>query len=376
MMVNILLFLVGINFLHYGQLFLPLICLILFVDRRLEFVVNKPLVFVLLCLFAVAFYAFSYQLGFYSVMGFTLPMAYYIGSNIRHPSKDNVIKVIYLFAIAMGIHILLDFVKDLYARGFYDLIHVSSHYDIWTGEKISTTVIAVELDLLIAVFYYLLVHEKNKMVKTVGITVFSVGFFYCILLGRRTPILLFFACMLMCFVFDRSVSEKGKRTFIYLMSLIILFSLVLGCLYAFDLFGLRSVLSHFYIFEKIARGFSDNRFGIYFKAFSLLGKYPWGGQKISESLGIQIHELWIDVYDYAGVVPYILLLGYSLIYGMNFISAIRKTDDGSYRTILIGLLVCIFIQMLLEPVMTASSIFLIIVITIGTIVEKAASYEK
>ncbi|MBQ2582778.1 MAG: hypothetical protein II577_02635, partial [Erysipelotrichaceae bacterium] len=81
--VNVLLFLIGINFLHYGQLILPVICLLLFIDNKLQFKVNSPMTFIVLCLFAISFYAFSYKMGFYSVMGFTLPMAYYIGSNIK-----------------------------------------------------------------------------------------------------------------------------------------------------------------------------------------------------------------------------------------------------------------------------------------------------
>ena len=95
--INILLFMLGINFLHYGQLILPIICFLLFVDNKLKFKVNNPITFVVLCLFGISFYAFSYKLGFYSVMGFTCPMAYYIGSNMKHPSEDNIKKEGFLF---------------------------------------------------------------------------------------------------------------------------------------------------------------------------------------------------------------------------------------------------------------------------------------
>ena len=90
LIINTLLFLIGINIFHYGQLILPVICMILFADRKLQFYVKSPLTFVVLCLYAVSFYAFSHQLGFYSVMGFCLPMAYYIGSNLKEVSEGNV----------------------------------------------------------------------------------------------------------------------------------------------------------------------------------------------------------------------------------------------------------------------------------------------
>ena len=50
-LVNILIFLVTINFFHYGQFILPVICLILFIDKKFKFKVNNIKLFVLLCLF-------------------------------------------------------------------------------------------------------------------------------------------------------------------------------------------------------------------------------------------------------------------------------------------------------------------------------------
>ncbi|MBR4422507.1 MAG: hypothetical protein IKS69_08235, partial [Erysipelotrichaceae bacterium] len=109
--INVLLFLTGINFLHYGQLILPIICFILFIDRKLVFKVNSPLTFIVLCLFAVSFYAFSKK-DFYCVMGFTCPMAYYIGSNILYPTEKNLKKIIYLLALSMGFHVILSAIYE------------------------------------------------------------------------------------------------------------------------------------------------------------------------------------------------------------------------------------------------------------------------
>ena len=115
------------NFLHYGQLILPIICFIIFIDRKLQFRVNSPATFIILCLFAVAFYGFSYQLGFYSVMGFTFPMAYYIGSNMLEPNEEKVKKVIYLLGIAMGFHIILNAIYEYAHHGRYAFFMSSSH---------------------------------------------------------------------------------------------------------------------------------------------------------------------------------------------------------------------------------------------------------
>ena len=116
-LVNILIFLVAINFFHYGQFILPVICLILFVDRKFTFKVNNIKVFILLCLFGIAFCLFSYKLGFYCVMGFCLPMSYYIGSNIVNPNEENIKKLIYIIAFGMASHIILNMVYSYSIKG-------------------------------------------------------------------------------------------------------------------------------------------------------------------------------------------------------------------------------------------------------------------
>lgn len=369
--VNILLFLTGINFMHCGQLFLPVICFILFIDYRFIFKVNQPLIFVLLCLFAVSFYAFSYQIGFYSVMAFICPMAYYIGSNIRKTDEDSVRKMIYLFAIAMGSHIFLDFFRDLFLRGMERIVHSSSHYDIWTNAKISSTAIAMELDLLIGVLYYLFVHEKSKILKYICTVLFAVGMLYCLLLARRAQLFMLFVSLLIALLFDKTISAEKKKALFTVMISAIAVLFVFVVLFVSDFLGLRTYLNHLYIFEKLSRGFMDSRLGIYVKAIPLLPRYPLGGQKISEIIGLPIHDLWLDIYDYAGIVPFILMVLYSLSYAWNIVRLYRcKEISFETKTMLFGVYICIIIQMYLEPIMTGASLFLAIAIIINGIIER------
>ena len=105
-------------------------------------------------------------------------------------------------------------------------------------------------------------------------------------------------------------------------------------------------------------------------------KYLWGGQKISAELGIQVHELWIDIYDYAGIISYLLMIVYSLCYLGVMIKTIKQRDDVTNRNALfVGLFLCIGIQMFLEPVMTGESIFLIVSVIIGSMIESMLENE-
>ena len=375
LIINVLLFMVGINFMHYGQLIFPVICLLLFIDNRLKFKVNDPKVFILLCLFGISFYAFSYKLGFYSVMGFCCPMAYYIGSNIKYPNAGNVKKIILLFAFSMALHVILNAIIEYILHGYDGFFFSSSHYDFWTREKIASTNTAVNLDLLIGCLYFMVFHEKNKLIKYGSLLEFVPAMFYLLVIGRRTPVIMLIAVMFLSFLYEmyvlKSLSPGIKKGFLILMAAGISLIILPILFYAFDLFDCRVILDKYYIFEKLRRGlFSDERFRLYFRSFSLMPLHPWGGQQISTILGEQIHELWIDIYDYAGVFSWLLMIIYSLIYAWNIykLLSLKKADPG-LQILSVGVYLCIVLQMFVEPVMTGSSLFLLVAIIIHAICE-------
>lgn len=379
--VNVLLFLVGINFFHYGQLFLPMICFILFLDNRLQFKVNNPLVFIVLCLFAVSFYAFSNK-DFYSVMGFTLPMAYYIGSNIKDPDSDKIRKIIYLLAVSMSVHVVLNSIYEFIVHGWYRFFNSSTHYDFWTRDKISNTSTAINIDLLLGSMYYLFFHEKDKKLRTGCIALFVISMFYLVVIGRRTPIVMLFIIFALSFFYElfflKSVSAKLKKNFTILAATAVGFIVFIIVIYAFNLFNCRAILDNTRIMQKFTKGFiNDQRFELFFGSFALMPKYPFGGQHISAALGEQVHDFWIDIYDYAGIVSWALMVIYSLMYAKVVIRLFRSDRiDQKLRILLAGVFAAIIIQMFLEPVMTGASIFLIVGIIINAVCERLLLDEE
>ena len=380
-LINVLLMLMGINFMHFGQLFLPVVCFLIFIANRFVFKVNKPIVFVILCLFAVSFYYFSYQLGFYSVMGFTLPMAYYIGSNIKEPSFEKVKKIIFLLAFSMGIHLAINFIYNFATRGLERILHSSSHRDVWVQDIVSSTAMAVDLNILMGSLYYCLFYEKKKAIRYFALSLFVFDMIYCLIMGRRTPLLLLLITFTVVFLYDafiaKRVSNRVRRVFLCLAGTVLLLFVGFIIAYTNNIGNCREFLDQFYIITKLKNGLIDyTRIEPWLKGVQLMPKYFWGGQKISAELGIQVHELWIDIYDYAGIISYLLMIVYSLCYLGVMIKTIKQRDNVTNRnTLFIGLFLCIGIQMFLEPVMTGESIFLIVSVIIGSMIESMLENE-
>ena len=100
-------------------------------------------------------------------------------------------------------------------------------------------------------------------------------------------------------------------------------------------------------------------------------KYPWGGQQISTILGEQVHDFWIDIYDYSGIVPCTIMIIYSILFVRDvkvFYQSEKVNDD--FKIFMVGILSCIIIQMFLEPVMTGASLFLLCAIIIHAMIER------
>lgn len=371
--VNSLLFLMGINFGHFGQIFLPIICLIIFIDNHFQFKVHNPFIFIILCLFGVSFYAFSYKQGFYSVMGFCLPMAYYLGCNLRNNGQDNIKNLIYLFSLAMICHVLLNFALDFYINKWH-MFASSSHYDIWLLEKVSSTATAINYILLIGIVYYLFIYENNKTIKGLLLSCFVLAMLYTIGLGQRTLILMLMISLFVAFIADYLVFKNKKiniKYLLFIITAIVIVVVLFALAYSFDINNFREKISNIRLFAKfIYLGLGTSRLDIFKKTLRLFPYNLFGNRAISTIMGIEPHDLWMDSFDWGGIVTLALLIIYTIWIIIMFLRLIKnKNISNSFKILLVPLFICISLQMMMEPIISGASLFLIVVIIIFAAME-------
>ena len=96
------------------------------------------------------------------------------------------------------------------------------------------------------------------------------------------------------------------------------------------------------------------------EGIKMMPQYLWGGQNISGVMEIQIHDLWLDIYDYAGIVPFVLMIVFTVYEIMSFVKLLfNKKISSDFKVLLIGVYSACLVQAMLEPLMTGASIFLI-----------------
>lgn len=357
--IQIMIFCIALNIFHLGQFLLPVICLLLWVNDRFRLNIKNIKVFILLCLFSLFFFVFGFKLGFYAVMGFCLPMAYYIGGRLNK-SEDNIKRLIYIIALGMGLHVILNMVYDFTIYGT-DLFNHTSHYDIWLQAEAMPTAVATNYMILTGCIYYLLLKEKNKVLKFGILGLYLVMMIYNITVGRRTPILMLGITLVLGVIFDFFVFGGNKKI---LKRSLIIFVAVIACI-AFiwntNLFGIKSALYYMPFLSKFREyGLDTGRFDIMIEGIKMMPQYLWGGQNISGVMDIQIHDLWLDIYDYAGIVPFVLMIVFTVYEIIKFVKLlINKKISSDFKVLLIGVYAACLVQAMLEPLMTGASIFLI-----------------
>lgn len=373
-LLNICLLLLSVSFLHYAEVMVPIMCLALFFDNKFKFSVNNFVTFIILCFFGIFFAIFGSVLGLYRFIGLFLPMAYYIGSNVQDINEDKIKKIIYIIAFGMTMHIILNFACDLIVRGT-ECFYRNSHLDFWIWDEYPTTQTGVFYIFLIGIIYYIFVYEKNAKVKVISFIMFLISFVYTIALGRRTPIFLLGIVVLASFFIDYFVNKNRSKMANILLLILIVFLLVgigIYCIYTFNLFGLRMRFQSLGIVRKFTSlGFYSNRHNLTFATIKLAPTHLFGGMEITEITEYGPHELWLNVFDAAGIIPYIFIVIYSIL---TLIVLIKYVKNDQYskenRLLIFGLFLAIGIQFFLEPIMTGSPIPLLCAIIIATSIEK------
>lgn len=378
--INIMLVLLGMNFMHYGQLFLIPIALLILLDNKLKIKVNSLFTFIVLILFGITFFIFTFKwLGFYSVMGVTLPLTYYIGSNINL-ENDNLRKLIYIISISLASYLVINFGYELYLYRdrialWFAKVRV---VDVWTGTKQYPTSFTMHALMFVGIICDILFFNKNNKIKYLSIFILMAIFVYNIKLARRLIILEFIIGLVIWVLLDITYVNKRKIKFNNRIVLIsCTFLLALLAIYMFNILGIRSFFEASSLYRKIVGGLSSGRFETFIEFLKLMPKYLWGGQLISSKIGLPIHDLWSDTYDCAGIICWALLIVYSINVLKSLVKFFNLSNiDKNDKRLIVMLLSAIALGLMMEPVMTGQTIFLICSISCLTVLEKNTLLNK
>lgn len=333
--------------------------ILMIIFKKKDFNFGNKYVLIVLSLFSICWIYFS---DGHEISGICLPICYLLGCNIKSGEENNINKFIYLVTFSMATYTILFFINNAITNGItsYD---INNQTNIWTNKPLWPTNIMLYSSLFMSLFGYILFVEKKKYIKVLYFIMFSIIAFYALMLSRRAALLMVIISLFITFVGMLIIGDDKKKIISLFVIASIIFLVVIALLVTFYLtnfLGFKDIVVETDLYKRFIAPteflfFNDmGRSQIRKDFLSHFWEYPWGGSNIHNIIGNWAHDLWLDVYDVAGILAFILMIIYTLLFFYDFIKIIiNKNNNNSIKILLLGMSLCILAQLNLEPILEA-----------------------
>lgn len=286
------------------------------------------------------------------------PFAYILGFALGTPKKGtaatqnriehSAIRIIIVVALGYFLHLVLNMWINIDTDVGRDTI------DFWTKEIRASTGQASLACIPIATCIAILFGAFSKNAKCLACVGLIMILYYNLTLSTRTIFLLAMLVSVVAIAF--SALNSGGLQRMKLVLLICCVVLLAIWLYDQDVFGVRSAVesSDFYerFFGKNKQGLDeDSRWDLKQEHLQYAPYYLWGGGYIHRLVGHYAHDLFLDIYDDAGIIALVAVIG-MVIGSIKSLKSVLKSNIISLK--LKMLLVCVFaalyIDFCIEPI--------------------------
>ena len=342
---------------------------------------QNKLEFLTIVFFAITFVFFGFIGGVRTAfIGVLLPVGYCIGSSIKSKNIDS---IILLMAFSMDAHIILNLLYEIIKYG--SVFHSSAiHFDVWSGMQTSSTGVMINSTGFLGCIYYL-IFKSNSQNRIMGIILLAINTIYDLIMGGRTFIIILIIGIISGFFIDTIYSSGIKsalRKTIMMIS-IIMFVIFLGYIILQKSSSVKSFFMDTYFYKRFFRENSyeniitTGRLQIRDVYLSNMWKYPFGGRKLWNVANQYAHELYLDIYDIGGIIPYLCIIFFVIQTIINLIK-FTKLDSISNETRV--LLVCFYISVnvhfFVEPVLSGAPILLVVYCIVAGYISQCTNQMK
>ena len=288
---------------------------------------------------------------------FAFPVAYLFGYNYLSNRKEDdngiekqLLMLIVVISTGTFLHLMLNFLINI------DLNVGRNTIDIWTGKPLSATGQGALACMMIGCSLGVLMSGITKVkYKLFSVLAIILMFFYNMILAGRTMIaltLVVYMLLLFNYLCHFKVSNKTIRMIFILLLVLVSISIC----YYLNVFGIRDMILNSNLYNRFFGSstmgvFEDSRSAIRMRYFEYMPLYFLGGGHIRHLTGNYAHDLYLNVYDEAGIFAFFAVLGLVVSYWVHVIQLLRHSDVSfKVKQIVLGVSIAINIMYLLEPI--------------------------
>jgi len=368
-----------INPLDKGFLFGYLIVMLMLIKRD-SLARNVDLGFVLLLLFSIIyalFYSFDPTSGnqFIFIYALSPPVFYLLGKYLVEKMESSkqvfflLFSIAFLFSIAALISVLFNFLEGGFAQLNRNIPM------IWSDEPVAATKMGAFFTLNMCIPALLIGNQRKKSLifNILALVVFMLSILCIIRLGSRTQIMIFLITSILSLFYVVPKQPFRKNVILIIMLGVVMLYLINKVSFDLNEDWLTTFAGRMDRSNDVASG--GGRTGRWIKSFQNLFEKPLGWSL--DEFGYS-HNLWLDVLRVSGIIPFALLI----IYSIRSFFQVRRTirlnpDDISFNIIILMYAIAFFLIFMVEPIFEGIfSLFVVFCLFMGVINKYYANFKS
>ncbi len=294
--------------------------------------------------------------------------AYLLGKvYIRYSAKRNSFAVLLLVpSIGMFMHGLLNIVAYLRSDYFSLYDYYRQSVDFWRGELVNvkstemlyTFCVGIGLGVLFTSY-----KKKYKLFSAVIIIISLAATMFMANRGLLIILIVVFLWRIISLLMSINVSAAKK---VFALGAIAFALVICVLLIAFNIGGFGDAFFSLKLVQRFTTGGELTRFDVWRVFFDDMkfAEHPLGGRALTdETEWNYLHNMWLDIYNVVGVIPFIIsiILTVKLMLSFRrfgrFMKAHGRKDE---YTVTQSLVLSVFLNMMIEPIIEANPYFLLI----------------
>ena len=331
--------------------------LLLISSNHFNIVINRA--FLWIFLFVVSYFSLESFLNYGLVRsfsyGFTIIIMYLCGYNwfkflpTRESKNDCTMFAIKLVYIGISAYIIICVVYTFLTGNTLNAFN-RDPIVFWNGTEGNSTHFSSMSAVPMAISAYLSITDEGKN------RIFNIGIFFSVLLCNllmANRIAVVFAVMFILLSLYLKYKDSGfdKKTKVF-MSILIFFIIIWGA-YTLNLFNIQSRIMQLPMVKRTLilnqQGYEDPRLERQLYVLKNFTKHMNGGGHYNAEVG-EVHNVWLDVYDYAGIIPFLIFIILTVSILIEIFKSFKKNKYDKTISVFIMLLVAFFMSFAEEPV--------------------------
>lgn len=287
---------------------------------------------------------------------------------LRSPNKNAFLVFIVVLAAGMCLHGFLNLYAYINSSHFSLYQYYRRSVDFWRGTLVNVNTTGMFFTFATGISLGVLFSDYSKKAKIISVLVISACIGATVFFANRALILVVMLVLVwkgIVWLFSKKVSNRSKILTVVVFAFVAVLAFVAILLFFEDFWAKIGALK---IVRRFFDGTSSGRFGVwayFFKNYNFI-RYPMGGDLMLEGTTLgYLHNMWLDVYNQAGVIPFVLLSVFTVL-SVKDISEFKRVmnQNGKENEFLIFqcLVVAILFNCAVEPTIEANPYYFAIVL--------------